>query len=245
MIIKLIVNFNVSQCTVFWILKTYVHFFADLWEFYLPYLYSCISLMGCLLLLCKYFSGLLLMGEWSSLFWKIIGSFPEEMFLKLALHFFNVKINFDKLKPWNKTHVVFFKEFSCRETHTQAHTHWSIRLCFWIVTYNSVGWLCGLCFTCVQFYSSHHSVSQEYCKQINVGVRSEDNSWFSTPTSTWNVICSFVGFLLFLLSEKTSSAAGVLHILGLLQPSAVCAPLPVTAVAFLLRKCPRQNTERI
>lgn len=30
-------------------------FFSDLWEFYLPYLYSCISLMGGLLLLSKMF----------------------------------------------------------------------------------------------------------------------------------------------------------------------------------------------
>lgn len=58
-----------------------------------------------------------------------------EMFLKLALNFFYVKINFDKLKPWNNTHVLFFKEsLSCGETHTQAHTHWSIRFYFWVVT---------------------------------------------------------------------------------------------------------------
>lgn len=106
----------------------YLLFQIDLWEFYLPYLYSCISLMGCLLLLCKYF----FLSFFSLVFFShnIDGkgelfrvlknyrqvswwdSFTAWWLFKTCPPLFMFKVNFDKLKLWNNNtpFFSFFKE---------------------------------------------------------------------------------------------------------------------------------------
>lgn len=70
-------------------------FFTDLWEFYLPYLYSCISLMGCLLLLCKYFPHY--SKRWMILWWRIFLCIVFNFFFVVKGNFLIVKVEWDFL----------------------------------------------------------------------------------------------------------------------------------------------------
>lgn len=203
----------------------YLHFLTDLWEFYLPYLYSCISLMGCLLLLCKYFSDIILMLKQScSVFWKIMGKFPDEIlltawrfffFFKLALNFFCMfKINFDTLKPWtNKIPLVFSKESLLQGVGERTGGRQSdplpsspccprpgpsTALCLWAVTVKFCVMHLWSSFPShsVSLHVKRHVASQQRSKQMSAGKTASAYGRRSQLVSSdaWNAACFWLVF---------------------------------------------------